>query len=196
MKDQFPFPKLLAFLEKESDQVEFMKVCAEVGLGGTDMELAKLLLALQLYAAIYAKIPREIKAVHATALDEMHGLRDEVKSLVDRTANDTERIGAWTKEIINSLFAIQPKDVAEELNKRLLEETMANIGGSVQALGAAYGRIDAATAKLNAASARAEESIQGWQTITLRRVWMSAFGVCTVLTTAIGVLVWVLFSAR
>jgi len=59
--NDFPFPKLLAFLKSEADQVEFMKVAAEVGLGPADQELAKLLVAFQLYKAFYADIPRRSK---------------------------------------------------------------------------------------------------------------------------------------
>src|SRR5579862_2517434 len=189
----FPFPKLLAFLESEADKVEFMKVCAEAGIGPADMELAKLLLAFQLYKAFYARIPREIKGVHKAALEEFRGFRDEFKFLADRTASDAVKIEEWDGQIRATIAAIQPKAVAEALHKRLVEETLASIGGTVQALAAAYDRIDKATAKLNAASACAEAGIYQWQVISLRRVWASAFIVCAVLPCFVILLVWFVF---
>lgn len=190
MTNEFPFPKLLSFLDEEKDQIEFMKVAAEVGLGPTDMELAKLLLALQLYKAFYATVPRDIKAVHVAALKEMRNLRDEVKFLADRTSSDAVKIGQWAEQIDNSILRIQPKAVAESLHKRLLEDALAAIGGSVQALVSAYGRIDAATGKLNTASDQAERSIHQWQILTLRRVWFSAFAFCFAVTAVLFAALW------
>lgn len=194
--NEFPFPKLLAFLENEADQVEFMKVAAEVGLGASDLELAKLLVALQLYKSYYATIPRQIKSVHTAALGEMHRIRDEVNALAESTAADAFKIRQWAEEINHSILTVQPEAVANSLHKRLLEETLAALGGSIQAIAVAYGRIDAATAKLNTASAQAQTGIYEWQTITVRRVWLSAFLSCSVLAVTISVILWIVFFSH
>ena len=193
MNNEFPFPKLLAFLESEADQVEFMKVCAEAGIGAADMELAKLLLALQLYQSFYAKIPRAIKTVHRDALSEMQRLRDEVIAFTERTHADAAEIGQWAEEIKSALTAIQPQAVAESLHKRLVEGTMSAMAGTVQALAAAQSRINNATAQLDQASARAEASIYLWQTLSVRRVWVSAFAFSAVAVAAIYAALWFFF---
>ena len=193
MNNEFPFPKLLAFLDSEADQIEFMKVCAEVGIGAADMELAKLLLALQLYQSFYAKIPRAIKSVHRDALSEMQRLRDEVMALTERTHTDAAEIGQWAEEIKSAVTSIQPQAVAEQLHKRLVEETMSAMAGTVQALVAAHGRINKATAQLDQASARAEETIYLWQTLTLRRVWASALSSSSVAVALLYAVLWFIF---
>jgi hypothetical protein len=193
MNNEFPFPKLLAFLESEADQVEFMKVCAEAGIGAADMELAKLLLALQLYQSFYAKIPRAIKNVHRDAIAEIRGLRDEVVSFTERAHADAVEIGQWAGEIKSALTAIEPQAVAELLHKRLVEESMSAMAGTVQALAAAQGRISNSTAQLNQASARAEASIYLWQTLTLRRVWISALACSSVAVAVIYAAIWFIF---
>lgn len=193
MTERVPFPDLLASLESEADKVEFLKACNEVGLSRADLELGKLLRTLQLYKGYYEVIPGEIKGVHKAALDEIRGLRDEVKFLADRTASDALKIEEWAEQIRLAIAAIQPRAVAEALHKRLVEETLASIGGTVQALASAYDRIDKATAKLNAASVQADAGIYQWQTITMRRVWVSAFAVCTVLPGFVALLVWFVF---
>jgi hypothetical protein len=193
MNNEFPFPKLLAFLESEADQVEFMKVCAEVGIGAADMELAKLLLALQLYQSFYAKIPRAIKAVHKDAVEQICALRDEVITFTDRSHADAIEIGQWAEEIKSALTAIQPQAVAEQLHKRLVEGTMSAMAGTVQALVAAQSRINNSTAQLNQASARAEASIYIWHTLTLRRVWVSAFAFSSVAVAMIYAALWFIF---
>jgi hypothetical protein len=193
MNNEFPFPKLLAFLESEADQVEFMKVCAETGIGTADMELAKLLLALQLYQAFYAKIPRAIKAVHKDALEQMRGLRDEVIAFTDRNHADAVEIGQWAEEIKSALTAIQPQAVAELLHKRLVEGTMSAMAGTVQALAAAQSRINNATAQLDQASVRAEATIYLWQNLTLRRVWVSAFAFSSIAVALLYAALWFVF---
>ena len=193
MNNEFPFPKLLAFLESEADQVEFMKVCAEAGIGAADMELAKLLLAFQLYQSFYAKIPRAIKTVHKDALEQMRGLRDEVIAFTERSHADAVEIGQWAEEIKSALTAIQPQAVAESLHKRLVEGTMSAMAGPVQALVAAQSRINNSTAQLNQASARAEASIYLWQTLTMRRVWISAFAFSSVAVAIIYAALWFFF---
>jgi hypothetical protein len=189
----FPFPKLLAFLESEADQVEFMKVAAEVGLAPSDLEIAKLLLALQLYKAFYASIPRSMKSVHNAALSEMRGLRDGVKALAERTSADAASIREWADRISQSITAIHPEAVTRALHQRLLDETRAAMSGSVQALAGACSRLDTATGKLNAASSRAEASIGGWQTFSLRRIWFRAVVVCAAFFVAVVLSAWFLF---
>jgi hypothetical protein len=174
----FPFPKLLAFLEQEKDQVEFMKVASEVGLGSGDIELAKLLVALQLYKAVYATIPREIKTVHADALLEMRGLQEEVAALADRAAADAARIAQKADVIQLALKSVEPSEVAKQLHKRLLDDTTKVLGGSLQTLKVAYGQIDVASQNLNVAAYRAATVVQEWQTVALRQIWASAFCVC------------------
>jgi hypothetical protein len=171
----FPFPKLLEFLEKESDQVEFMKVCAEVGIDEMDLELGKLLLALQIYKAYYATVPREIKASHRLALEEMHGLRDEMRAMIEAAIRRTAEIEQWAAQIKQAVMSVRPEAVAHHLHKRLVDDTLASIGGAMQVLTAAYGRIDTATGKLNQASAAAEASIYEWQILNARKVWQNAF---------------------
>jgi hypothetical protein len=182
--NEFPFPKLLAFLDEEKDQVEFMKVAAEVGLGSADMELAKLLLAFQLYKAFYARIPREIKGVHKAALEEMRDLRDEIEHLAEQTASSALQTGQWAERIDQAVREIRPSEVVKALHNRLLDETTAALGGSIQAIAAAYGRIDIAAGKLGAAANEAETSIRIWQTLDLRRLWLSNFALCLILTPA------------
>jgi len=193
MNNEFPFPKLLAFLESDADQVEFMKVCAETGIGAADMELAKLLLALQLYQSFYAKIPRAIKTVHRDALEEMRRLRDEVIAFTDRSHADAVEIGQWAEEIKSALTAIEPQAVAELLHKRLVEGTMSAMAGTVQALAAAQSRINNATAQLDQASARAEATIYLWQNLTLRRVWVSAFAFSSIAVGLLYTALWFFF---
>ena len=176
----FPFPQLLAFLEEGQDQVEFMKVAAEAGLGSGDIEMAKLLVALQLYKSYYAAIPRQIKAVHEDALAEIGRVRDEIESISNRASSDAAKIGQWAEEIQRSLQAAEPTKLAEMVHKRLLDDTVKNLSGSMQAIATANGQIDAATQKMNAAAQQAAASIQEWQTLSLRRVWASAFCVCMV----------------
>jgi hypothetical protein len=173
-----PFPQLLAFLEEEKDQLEFMKVAAEVGLGSGDIELAKLLVALQMYKAIYAKIPRHIKSVHADALHELRRVQEEVASLADRAAADASEIGSRADEIHRALAAINPAEVAKQLHQRLLDDTAKILGGSLQMLKVAYGQIDAATQNMNAAAYRTAVVVQEWQTQSLRQIWASAFCIC------------------
>jgi uncharacterized membrane protein YqiK len=192
-KNEFPFPKLLAFLESEADQVEFMKVAAEIGLCASDQEIGKLLLALQLYKAYYAEIPRQIKAVHRAALEEMQQLRDEVRHLAERVGAESNRVGDWAESIQQNIQAVQPETMAEALHKRLLEEAMAAVSGSAQALVSAYARIDKATSILNAAASQAEASIQQWQIVTLHRVWMSAFFFCATLNGIASACAWFFF---
>jgi len=178
----FPFPDLLASLESEADQLEFSKVCNEVGLSASDVELGKLLRALQLYKAYYSTIPREIKAVHNAALDEMQSIRDEMKQLAERTTRDALKISQWAEQINQSILTIQPEAVTKALQKRLLEETTAAIGSSVQAVLNASSRIDTAAGNLNAAGAQAQASIRQWQTFSVRRMWLSNFTLCLILT--------------
>lgn len=189
----FPFPKLLAFLESEADQVEFMKVCAEAGIGPADIELAKILLALQLYQSFYAKIPRAIKTVHKDALSEMHKLRDEVIAFTERSHADAAEIGQWAGEMKSALTAIQPQAVVNLLHKRLVDETMSALAGTTQALVAAHNRLNKATAQLDQASARAEATIYLWQTLTLRRVWVSALASSSVAVALLYAALWLIF---
>ena len=193
MKSEFPFPKLLAFLESEADQVEFMKVASEAGIGPADIELAKVLVALQLYQSFYAKIPRAIKTVHKDALQEMGRLREEVIAFTERAHADAAEIGQWAAEIRSALTSIQPQAVAELLHKRLVEGTMSAMAGTVQALVAAQGRINNAAAQLDQASARAEATIQIWQTLTLRRVWVSALASSSVAVALLYAALWFIF---
>ena len=185
----FPFPKLLAFLDREADQLEFMKIAAEVGLGSGDIELAKLLLALQLYKAYYASIPRQIKAVHEEALNEIRRFREDVESISGRASSDAVKIGQWTQEILRSLQVNEPSKIAEVIHKQLLEDTMKILGGSLQAYMSACGQIDKLTKRLDAAAYQAATAIEIWQTISLRRVWASALACCLVLsvTTLTGI---------
>ena len=133
-------------------------------------EIGKLLLALQLYKAYYATIPREIKAVHQSALNQIAELRDEIAAMVGRSSDDAAKLAEWAAEIQATISAIRPEAVAEALHRRLLEEAMTAVSGSAQALFSAYARIDKATATLNSAASQAEASIQHWQIVTLRRV--------------------------
>jgi ABC-type transporter Mla subunit MlaD len=193
---EFPFPELLAFLESEKDQIEFMKIAAQLGITASDVEIGKLMLALQLYKAFYADIPRQIKAVHNAALNQVEGFRDDIASLADRTKEDAGKISQWAAQIQNAISAVQPAAVAEALHQKLLDEALASLGGSIQALGAGYSRLDVATKKLNAAAAQAEASLQEWQTVTLRRVWMCAFCTCSALTIVAGAVAWCIYSAH
>jgi hypothetical protein len=170
------FPKLLEFLKEESDKVEFLKVCTEVGLGEMDLELAKLFLALQIYKSYYATIPREIRTSHRTALDEMRSLRDEVAAYATMAAANAAEVGQWAERITQSIKSIRPELVAQIVQKRLLEESLAALAGPVQALISANGRIDAVALKLNHASTLVETNIYHWQMVTMRGVWWSAFG--------------------
>lgn len=176
----FPFPKLLAFLEEEKDQVEFMKIAAEVGLGSGDVELAKLLVAFQLYKAFYAAIPRQIKAVHEDAIEEIRRVRDEVEFISNRAASDAVKIGRWAEEIQRSLQQSEPRKVAEQVHKRLLEDTVKLLGGPLRAITTSSGQIEAAVQNMNAAAYHAARAIDGWEAISLRRVWASAFAVSLV----------------
>jgi hypothetical protein len=173
-----------------------MKVCAETGIGAADMELAKLLLALQLYQSFYAKIPRAIKAVHRNALEEMRDLIQAAMTHAERNNADAAEIARWADEIKSALLAIQPQAVAVLLHKRLVEETMSSMAGTIQALVAAQNRIVQATAQLDQASARAETSIYQWQTLTMRRVWASAFAFSAAAAAIIDAALWLIFLRR
>jgi hypothetical protein len=188
-----PFPQLLAFLEEEKDQLEFMKVASEVGLTKNDVELAKLFIALQLYKAFYAKIPRQIKAVHADALHEMRGLQEEVAAIAERAAADAARIAQKADEIQHALDAVEPTEVAKHLHQRLLDDTTKILGGSLQMLKVAYGQIDTATQNMNAAAYRTAVVVQEWQTLSLRQIWASAFCICLPAAFLLLVAVWFVF---
>jgi len=82
--------------------------------------------------------------------------------------------------------------VAKELHRRLLDDALAALGGTVQSVVAAYNRIDEATARMTAAAMQAEASIQQWQNVTLRRVWTCAFGTCAIVTFLCGILAWLI----
>ena len=192
----FPFPRLLEFLQDEADQVEFMKVAAEVGLGKHDEEIAKLLLSLQLYKAFYADIPRQMKKVHGAALEEMSGLRNEVRELAERTAAEVSKTEQWAERIHQSVLAVQPEAVTRALHKRLLDETIAALSGSVQALNGACSRLDTATGKLNAASSRAEASIGRWQTFSLRKIWFRAVVISAALVATVALSAWFFFFRK
>jgi hypothetical protein len=189
----FPFPKLLTFLHEEKDQVEFMRVAAEVGIGSGDIELAKILVSLQLYSAIYAKIPREIKGIHCDALQEFRRVQEEVAALADRAATDAAAIGQTADEIHRTLRAIEPAEIAKLVHKRLIDDTVAAISGSVRALATASGQIEAATRAMDEAGYQAAVAIEVWQKLSLRRVWASAL--CFSFIAAFGVLtgIWFLF---
>lgn len=189
----FPFPKLLEFLENEKDQVEFMKVAAEVGLGNGDVELGKLLLALQLYKAFYAAIPRQIKAVHAEALREMQIVREEVAFIGNRASSDAITVGQWTEEIQRLLLQRDPKKTAELVHKRLLEDVSNMLGGTLKAFTNSQSQIDAATQKMNVAAYQAAKAIEDWEIISLRRVWACAFGVSLVIAFLILSGIWFVF---
>lgn len=189
----FPFPQLLAFLKEEKDQTEFMKIAAEVGLGSGDIELAKLLLTLQLYKGYYAAMPRAIKAVHEDALGQIRRLRDETSAMSDRTRENVEVIGQWFEEINLALHHIEPKALAEIAHKRLLDATVEILGGSLQAIATAKGQIETATQQMNAAGQQAAFAIQEWQTVSLRRVWGIAFGVCMGVASLVTACVWFVF---
>ncbi|MDR3404235.1 MAG: hypothetical protein P4L99_17180 [Chthoniobacter sp.] len=189
----FPFPQLLAFLDQEKDQVEFMKLAAEVGLGSGDIELAKLLLALQLYKAYYAAIPRQIKAVHEDALEEIRRIRDEAEFMASRAASDAVKIGQWAEEIHKSLQECGPERIAAQVHKRLTDETFALLGGSLQALGTASRQVEVATKAMDEAGYRAAVCIDFWHAVSLRRVWASAFCFCLVVALLLLAGIWFVF---
>ena len=188
-----PFLEIAALLDNEGDKIEFFKTVAELELGPSDIELAKLMSALQLYKGYYAKIPWAIKSVHEDALEEIRGLRDEVIAFTERTHTDAAEMGQWVEEIKSALTSIQPQAVAELLHKRLVEETISAMAGTMQALVAAQGRINKATAQLDQASARAEATIYLWQTLTLRRVWVSALASSAVAVALLYAALWFIF---
>jgi hypothetical protein len=190
----FPFPKLLAFLEEEKDQVEFMKVANELGLGSGDIEIAKILIALQIYKSIYAKIPREIKAVHSDALNEFRRVRDEVEFISNRASSDAVKIGEWAEVILRKLEEAEPRKLAALVHKRLLDDTVKILGGSLQTFATAQAQIDTATQKMNLAAQQAETAIDAWQTLTLRGVWACAFSCCVVAALFVVAVVWLLFG--
>jgi len=177
-----PLPDMLDSLETEADRVELLKVWNDLGLSPSDVEIAKLMRALQLYKGYYSIIPREIKTVHNAALEEMQGIRDEMRSLAERTASEASKIGQWAEQINQSILTIQPEAVVKALHRRLLEETSTAIGGSVQAVINASTRIETAAGNLDAAGAQAQASIRQWQALSLRRMWLSNFTLCLILT--------------
>ena len=188
-----PFQKLLGFLEDAGDQNEFLKVAAEVGIGDADIELGKLLVALQLYKAYYAEIPGQIRAVHEDALAEIRRIRDEAESTSNRASSDASRICEWAEEIHGSLRKTEPSDIASLVHKRLWDETVAILSGSVHAMTTARGQLDAATQKMNVAAYQATTAIAAWQTLSLRRVWASALCISLgVALLCLGVL-WLVF---
>ena len=105
----------------------------------------------------------------------------------------TAEMGQWVEEIKSALTSIQPQAVAELLHKRLVEETISAMAGTMQALVAAQGRINKATAQLDQASARAEATIYLWQTLTLRRVWVSALASSSVAVAILDAALWFIF---
>lgn len=189
----FPFPKLLEFLEAEKDQVEFMKVASEVGISSGDLEIAKLLLALQIYKAYYADIPRQIRKVHEDALTEIHRVRDEVEFISNQASSHAVKIGQWAEEIQKALQESAPKNIAVQVHKRLTVETLELFSGTLQALGAASRRIESATGAMDKAGHRAAVCIDHWEAVSLRRVWASAFCFCFVASLILLAATWFLF---
>ncbi len=176
----FPFlPQLVASLE-EKHKAEFLAVVAELELGSGDLDIAKLLRALQLYKAYYEKIPHEIQLVHAEALAEIRQLRDEVSIDAERIARGREEMSQWAQLINAELTAVSPEILIKTLHNRLLDEALAATGGTIRALAASCRRTEEATRRMHAAADEAFAAIDVWQALTLRRVWASAFGVCLV----------------
>jgi hypothetical protein len=172
------FPQLVRFLKEESDQVEFLQIASEIGLTSSDVEIAKLLVALHLYKAYYADIPRQIKAVHEDALAEIRRVRDEVEFISNRASSDAVKIGQWAEEIHKSLQEAAPMNIAGQVHKRLMDETLALLGGPLQAIATACRRLESATKAMDEAGYHAVICIDHWEKISLRRMWASAFCFC------------------
>jgi hypothetical protein len=191
MKSGSPFPELLKFLESERDKVEYLNLVAELGLGAGDIELAKLLIALQLYKAYYAAIPRQIRTVHEEALAEIRQLRDEMKFEAERTAAVSAELVRWAREIKAEITAVSPQALVEKMHRRLVDDSVATLAGTLQLLTTSHQRIDSATRKMCETAYIAESAIEDWQTVSLRRVWASAF--CFSLVVALLILVGIWF---
>jgi len=187
------FPQLVRFLEKERDQVEFLQLVQEIGLGPHDVELAKLLVALQLYKGYYADIPRQIRKVHGDALAEIRRVRDEMELLSDRVSSDGVKVGQWASEIHRALQEASPKDIATQVHKRLAVETVELLSGALQGIGTASRRIEGATNAMDKAGHRAAICIDHWEAVSLRRIWTSAFCFCLVASLILLTGFWFLF---
>lgn len=184
------FHRLLEFLKEDKDKLEFMQVAQEVGLGAADVELAKLLVALQLYKAYYADIPTQIKEVNHHCIAEVRRVRDEVEHLANCSRASALEVSARADAIKAAIERIDPKAVAETLHKRLVDETLRGLSGATRLMAKATQDIEIASKSLSEAAREEVAIVRDWQAISLRGIWLTAFAGCSVVVTVLIMVVW------
>jgi hypothetical protein len=128
------FKELAAGLSDEA-QAEFFRTLHEAGIGPNDIELARLLRALQLYKSYYESIPAAIKE----AAGEIQRLKQEIESFVgnaressDAAADISAQVFQETDRFREDLAAIHKR--MEEATRRSAESLAARMA---ELLGAA-----------------------------------------------------------
>jgi hypothetical protein len=116
---QQPLFKELAVGLPDHAQAEFFRNLHEAGIGPNDVELARLLRALQLYKSYYESIPAAVKE----AAGEIQRLKQEIESFVGS--------------------ARESSDAAADLSAQVLQET----GHFREDLAAIHGHVEEATSK-------------------------------------------------
>ncbi len=92
---QPPFSDLAAGLPDRC-QADFYKTLHEAGVGPKDIELARLLRALQLYKAYYESIPAAIQ----NAVDEVGKIKAEIVAIEVSTRESVQSVKGLTSELI------------------------------------------------------------------------------------------------
>ena len=103
--------------------------------------------------------------MHEDALAEIrHLLRDEVEFYQQsRPPSDALKIGQWAEEIHRKLGLSESEPEEDRrvvVHKRLLDDTIRILGGSLQTLTTAHAQLDTATQKMNVAAYQAALAIQ------------------------------------
>jgi len=110
------FKELAAGLPGEA-QAEFFRNLHEAGIGPNDVELARLLRALQLYKSYYESIPAAVKE----AAGEIQQLKQEIESLVGNARESSDAAGDISAHVLQETDRFR-EDLAA-IHKRVEEAT-------------------------------------------------------------------------
>jgi hypothetical protein len=172
------FEKLAADLPNHQ-KAEFFRTLHEAGISPNDVELARLLHALQLYKAYYETIPsavqeaavkieklkQEIERLSADtrgSLDAGAQLAGQIIQETEKARQDFTQIHKHTEEALRQSIESLASRMAEQLNAGIekavvlpLQSRLAELAGSDQAFDAAIARNNKAAAALQKSTAEA-----------------------------------------
>jgi hypothetical protein len=173
-----PFTKLAADLP-DSHKHEFFRILHETGIGREDVELARLLRALQLYKAYYESIPEAVKQaaekiealklaiekIDAGAranLDVTAKLSGEVIKESEKVRNDLTQINKHIESALNqsagNLAALMYEQLSKGIEQRVLlplQNRLIELAGSTQSFVEAIARNNKAAAALEKSTTEA-----------------------------------------